>query len=151
MAGVVVAAGPDVRVAAEDAAGAVQGAPERVWPSSGAAWWALFVIILATFLNFFDQTVFGMLAQRIKVDFGLTDEQLGFLGGPATVIFFVFAGIPLARLADIYPRKFVLAGGMAATGLVMGLGGMAQGFAQFVGSRMFLGQAVRRMRLLPIR
>lgn len=139
MAGVVVAAGPDVRVAAEDAAGAVQGAPERVWPSSGAAWWALFVIILATFLNFFDQTVFGMLAQRIKVDFGLTDEQLGFLGGPATVIFFVFAGIPLARLADIYPRKFVLAGGMAATGLVMGLGGMAQGFAQFVGSRMFLG------------
>lgn len=139
MAGVVVAAGPDVRIAAEEASGAAQRARERVWPSSGAAWWALFVIILATFLNFFDQTVFGMLAQRIKVDFGLTDEQLGFLGGPATVIFFVFAGIPLARLADIYPRKFVLAGGMAATGLVMGLGGMAQGFAQFVGSRMFLG------------
>ncbi|MBA4353619.1 MAG: MFS transporter [Novosphingobium sp.] len=135
MAGVVVAASPELS-AETDAVGI---AAERVWPSSGAAWWALFVIILATFLNFFDQTVFGMLAQRIKVDFGLTDEQLGFLGGPATVIFFVFAGIPLARLADIYPRKFVLAGGMAATGLVMGLGGMAQGFAQFVGSRMFLG------------
>ncbi|MDT0507107.1 MFS transporter [Novosphingobium sp. MMS21-SN21R] len=131
MAGVVAAAGSGNEES--------QSAQERVWPSTGAAYWALFVIILATFLNFFDQTVFGMLAQRVKVDFGLTDEQLGFLGGPATVIFFVFAGIPMARLADIYPRKFVLAGGMAATGVVMALGGMAQGFAQFVGSRMFLG------------
>lgn len=139
MAGVVVAAGPDAEFGAEAVEGAENAAGGRVWPAGGAAWWALTVIIIATFLNFFDQTVFGMLAQRIKVDFGLTDEQLGFLGGPATVIFFVFAGIPLARLADIYPRKFVLAGGMAATGLVMGLGGMAQGFAQFVGSRMFLG------------
>ena len=114
-------------------------AGERQWPSARAAWFALFAIIFATFLNFFDQTVFGMLAQRIKVDFGLNDEQLGFLGGPASVIFFVFVGIPMARLADIYPRKLVLAGGMAATGLVMGLGGLAQGFGQFVGTRMFLG------------
>lgn len=112
---------------------------ERRWPSTASAYFALFAIIAATFLNFFDQTVFGMLAQRIKIDFGLTDEQLGFLGGPASVIFFVFVGIPLARLADIYPRKLVLAGGMAATGVIMGLGGIAQGFGQFIGSRMFLG------------
>lgn len=143
MAGVVIApevqATPQTRAEADGPGQANATAVERQWPSTGAAYWALFVIILATFLNFFDATVFGMLAQRIKVDFGLTDEQLGFLGGPATVIFFVFAGIPLARLADIYPRKFVLSGGMAATGLVMAFGGMAQGFAQFVGSRMFLG------------
>jgi MFS family permease len=115
------------------------GGAERRWPSTASAYFALFAIIAATFLNFFDQTVFGMLAQRIKIDFGLTDEQLGFLGGPASVIFFVFVGIPLARLADIYPRKLVLAGGMAATGVIMGLGGIAQGFGQFIGSRMFLG------------
>lgn len=122
-----------------DSVAGASASDERQWPSSRTAYWALFVIILATFLNFFDQTVFGMLAQRIKVDFGLTDEQLGFLGGPASIVFFVFVGIPLARLADLYPRKLVLAGGMAATGAVMGLGGIAQGFGQFVGSRMFLG------------
>lgn len=126
------------------AVAAVSGVPgteevERPWPPAGAAWYALIVIVLATFLNFFDQTVFGMLAQRIKVDFALSDEQLGFLGGPASVIFFVFFGIPMARLADIYPRRLVLAAGMAATGLVMGLGGLAQGFTQFIASRMFLG------------
>lgn len=109
------------------------------WPSAGAAYFALFAIILATFLNFFDQTVFGMLAQRIKADFQLTDEQLGFLGGPASIIFYVLVGIPLARLADIYPRKLVLAGGVVVTSSIMVLGGMAQSFRQFIGTRMFLG------------
>src|SRR4030088_1433813 len=62
------------------------------WPSRGAAYYALAIIILATLLNFFDAQVFGMMAQRIKVDFKLTDEQLGFLIGPANVIFYVLIG-----------------------------------------------------------
>lgn len=115
------------------------GDPGGVWPSSGASYYALFAIIFATFMTFFDQTVFGMLAQRIKTDFQLSDEALGFVGGPASIIFYVLVGIPMARLADIYPRKFVLAGGMVATSVVMMVGGLAQSFNQFITSRMFLG------------
>ncbi len=111
---------------------------EKVWPSSAAAHWALFVIVFATFLAFFDQVVFGMLAERIKHDFGLTDSQLGFLAGPASIICYFFVGIPLARLADIYPRKFVLAGGAAVVGLIISIGGLAQNLGQFVASRVFL-------------
>jgi MFS family permease len=110
----------------------------RRWPSTLAAYWALTVIILATFLTFFDQVVFGMLAQRIKSDFGLSDSQLGFLAGPASIICYLFVGIPLARLADIYPRKYVLAGGVTVIGLVTALGGIAQNYVQFVLSRVFL-------------
>lgn len=110
----------------------------RTWPSPLAAYWALTVIILATFLTFFDQVVFGMLAERIKADFGLSDSQLGFLAGPATIICYLFVGIPLARLADVYPRKYVLAGGVAAVGVITTLGGLAQGFGQFLTSRVFL-------------
>jgi MFS family permease len=110
----------------------------RRWPSSGAAYWALFVIVLATFLTFFEQVVFGMLAERIKHDFGLTDAQLGFLAGPASIICYLFVGIPLARLADIYPRKYVLGGGVAVIGVITSLGGLAQTFMQFVGTRVFL-------------
>lgn len=113
--------------------------PAGAWPSAGAAYYALFAIIFATFLTFFDQTVFGMLAQRIKQDFQLSDEALGFIGGPASIVFYVLVGIPLARLADTFPRKFVLAGGMLATSVVMMAGGLSQSFRQFVGSRMFLG------------
>jgi MFS family permease len=113
-------------------------APQKAWPSAPARYWALFVIIFATFVTFFDQVVFGMLAERIKTDFGLTDAQLGFLAGPASIICYLFVGIPLARLADIWPRKYVLSGGVAVVGLVTALGGIAQTFLQFVGTRVFL-------------
>ncbi len=110
----------------------------RAWPSPASAYWALFVIVLATFLTFFDAVTFGMLAERIKHDFGLTDSQLGFLAGPASIICYFFIGIPLARLADIYPRKYVLAAGAAIVGTIISLGGLAQNFGQFIMSRVFL-------------
>ena len=66
-----------------------------------AAYYGLAVIILATMLNFFDAQVFGIMGQRIKVDLHLSDEQLGFLIGPANVIFYVLVGIPMARLVDL--------------------------------------------------
>lgn len=112
--------------------------PAKAWPSSGAAYWALFVIVLATFMSFFDAVTFGMLAESIKKDFGLTDTQLGFLAGPATIVCYFFIGIPLGRLADIYPRKFVLSASAAITGLLIALSGVAQSFGQFVGTRVFL-------------
>jgi MFS family permease len=109
------------------------------WPSSPAAYYGLTVIIIATFLSFFDATVFGMLAERIKIDFGLTDEQLGILGGPASIIFYVFVGVPLARLVDLYPRRYILAISAAVTGGVTMLSGLAQNFYQFIAARMLLG------------
>src|SRR2546421_7152780 len=104
-----------------------------------AAYCGLAVIILATALNFLDAQVFGMLAQRIKIDLRLTDEQLGFLIGPANIIFYVLVGTPLAPLVDIYPRKYGLAGGITLTGGITALGGLAQNFAQLFCSRMLVG------------
>jgi MFS family permease len=122
----------------------IAAAPDPVtvgqpWPSRPAAYYALTVIILATMLNFFDAGVFGMMAQRIKIDFHLSDEQLGFLIGPANVVFYVLVGIPMARLVDIYPRKIVLACGIAAIGGITALGGLAQSFTQLFSSRMLVG------------
>lgn len=125
-----------------------QGAPgegpaalsaERQWPSERAGWYALFVIVLTMFLTFFDQTVFAMLAEKMRSSFNLSDTELGFLLGPASVVAFVFVGIPLSRLVDIYPRKYVLAGGIAVMGIITALGGLAQNFVQLIGTRLFVG------------
>ena len=129
---------PDERLDIGEDEGPSQTAGTRSWPSAASAYWTLAVIVLATFLTFFDQFVFGMLAERIKHDFGLNDAQLGFLAGPASIICYLFVGIPLARLADIAPRKYVLSGGVLVIGFVTMLGGLAQTFTQFVGSRIFL-------------
>lgn len=109
------------------------------WPSERLGFYALFCIIFATFLNFFDLAVFGMLAERMKKSFEISDTMLGFVQGPASVIAYVIVGIPLARLVDIFPRKYVLSGGIALIGTITALGGLAQSFGQFVSSRLFVG------------
>jgi MFS family permease len=97
------------------------------------------VIVLATMLNFFDGTVFAMMVERIKHDFSLTDEQLGWLMGPANIIFYVLIGIPMARLVDLYPRKLVLAGGLFLTSGFTAMGGLVQGFKGLFATRMLTG------------
>jgi MFS family permease len=114
-------------------------ASTQPWPSERAGYFALFAIVFATFLTFFDQTVIAMLAEKIRTSFELSDSQLGFVLGPASVIAFVFVGIPLARLVDIFPRKYVLSASIAVLGTITALGGLAQNFVQFVGTRLFVG------------
>jgi len=109
------------------------------WPSEAGGFFVLFCIIFATFLNFFDLAVFQMLAERMKRSFVISDSMLGFVQGPASVIAFVLLGVPLARLVDIFPRKYVLSAGIALIGTITALGGLAQNFGQFIGSRLFVG------------
>ncbi|OYW46168.1 MAG: MFS transporter [Sphingomonadales bacterium 32-68-7] len=128
-------------IAPTSPAGSAGPAPDsgQPWPSEKAGFYALFCIIFATFLNFFDLAIFNMLAERMKASFEISDTMLGFVQGPASVIAYVIVGIPLARLVDLYPRKFVLSGGIALIGTITALGGLAQSFGQFVGSRLFVG------------
>jgi MFS family permease len=58
-----------------------------------------------------------------------------------TVIAYVIVGIPLARLVDIFPRKYVLGISIAVLGSIMALGGLAQNFKQLLGTRLFVGAA----------
>ena len=122
-----------------DSHGSSSGARDMPWPSERAGFYALFCIIFATALNFFDLAIFGMLAERMKKSFEISDTMLGFVQGPASVIAYVIVGIPLARLVDLFPRKYVLSGGIALIGTITALGGLAQNFGQFVGSRLFVG------------
>jgi MFS family permease len=114
-------------------------AKDMPWPSPAAGAWALFAVIFATFITFLDQTAFGLLAEKMKTSFGITDWTLGLLLGPVTVVAYVIVGIPLARLVDIYARKWVLGIGIAALGTIMALGGVAQNLGQLIGTRLFVG------------
>jgi len=109
------------------------------WPSERAGFYILFCVVFATFLTFFDQTIFGMLAQRIKETYGISDAMLGFIQGPANILAFLFLGVPLARFVDIYPRKWVLGISIAVLGTVTALGGIAQNMGQFIMTRVFVG------------
>lgn len=112
---------------------------DQPWPAARTAWYALIILTLATMMNFFGAYVFPLMTQSVKHDFALTDIEIGLLLGPAGILFFIFIGIPLARLVDIYPRRIILGIGLVITSGCTILGGLVQNYAQMFGSRIFVG------------
>ncbi len=112
---------------------------EAGWPSTGAAYFALAVITFATFLNFFDAAAFNLLVEPIKQEFKLTNIQMGWLTGPANIVFYLLVMLPLSRMADIYPRKIVLAIGVFFIAMMNATGGIVTGFWTLFASRMMIG------------
>ena len=58
------------------------------------------MLVLVYTFNFIDRQIVGILAVPIKADLGLTDTQLGLMGGLAFALFYTLLGIPIALLAD---------------------------------------------------
>lgn len=69
-------------------------------------------------LNFIDRQIIGILAEPIKGDLGLSDGELGLMGGTAFALFYTFLAIPLAMLADRRDRSWIITAGLALWSLM---------------------------------
>jgi MFS family permease len=107
--------------------------------SSGYRAYVLFILVVVYTFNFIDRVIVGILAQPIKVDLGLTDTQLGWMGGPAFAVFYTFLGIPIARLADRTSRTWIMTGALALWSGFTALCGQAQSFWQLLAARAGVG------------
>ncbi|HSG91536.1 MAG TPA: MFS transporter [Pseudomonadales bacterium] len=96
--------------------------------SEGYKWYALGLMFVVYIFNFIDRQILGILAQPIKEDLGLSDTQMGFMGGIAFAIFYTCVGIPIARLADRGVRRNILATCLALWSGMTALCGFAAGF-----------------------
>jgi len=139
MASVANMAGVEPQGAASDDAVGNPETATQPWPRPAVAWYALFIFVLATMMNFLDRGVFSLMIESIKRDFQLTDIQLGLLLGPAGILFYLFVGVPLGRLVDIYPRNIILSIGLVITSGLTIVGGVVQNYVQLFVSRMFVG------------
>ncbi len=83
----------------------------------------LFCIYLSSHI---DRGILNILLPAIKAEFGASDTVLGLLAGPAFAISYVFAGIPLARLADRGSRINILALSVGLWSLMTMLSGAAR-------------------------
>jgi len=59
-------------------------------------------------LNFVDRQILTILAKPIADELQFSDTQLGLLTGPAFALFYTFAGIPIARWADVGVRRSII-------------------------------------------
>jgi predicted MFS family arabinose efflux permease len=97
------------------------------------------MLVVAYTLNFIDRQIIGILAEPIKVELGLTDAQLGWMGGTAFALFYTLLAIPIAMLADRKNRSLIITIGLTLWSLATALCGMAQNFWQLFVARMSVG------------
>ncbi len=88
----------------------------------------LAMLVIAYTLNFVDRQVIGILAAPIKLELGLSDTELGLMGGVAFALFYSVLGIPLAILADRTSRSGVIAASIAVWSAFTALCATASGF-----------------------
>jgi predicted MFS family arabinose efflux permease len=99
----------------------------------------LAVLILAYTFNFLDRQILGILAGSIKKDLGLTDSQLGLMGGLAFALFYTGLGVPIAALADRWSRTWIMTGALTLWSGFTAACGLAGGFWQLFLCRMGVG------------
>lgn len=95
--------------------------------------------MLVYLLNVLDRQILSILNERVKADLALSDAQMGFLFGTAFAVFHAVLGLPLARLADVWVRRSLIAAGLAFWSLMTALSGLATGFGQLAALRIAMG------------
>ena len=108
-------------------------------PVQSYRWYVLSVLVIVYILNFIDRQIMSILAVDIKADLGLTDSDMGFLGGAAFAVFYALFGIPLGRLADNWGRVKLLSLGLALWSVMTALSGFAKNQASLTFARMGVG------------
>jgi MFS family permease len=98
-------------------------------------YYVLAVLTIVYSFNFIDRQLLVILQESIKEEMGLSDSQLGLLSGFSFAIFYVFCGIPLAKLADSWVRRDILAISITVWSGMTALSGFAQNFIHLLFAR----------------
>src|SRR4051794_14885842 len=84
----------------------------------GSRWWGLGLLMVVGLVNYMDRLSLSILQVPIKRELMLSDGQMGAVTGLAFSLVYTLLAAPLARVADRYPRRLVLAGCLAVWSLM---------------------------------
>ena len=101
--------------------------------------YVLFILVVVYTFNFIDRQIIGILAVPIKADLGLTDTQLGLMGGLAFALFYTGLGIPVAMLADRFSRTWIMTAALTIWSAMTAASGLATNFTQLFMARLGVG------------
>ncbi|HWA61821.1 MAG TPA: MFS transporter, partial [Caulobacteraceae bacterium] len=101
--------------------------------------YVLAVLFIVYTFNFIDRTVLTIVQEPIRHEFGLSDTQLGLLGGPTFAFFYTFLGIPIARFAERRNRMTILSVCLALWSGMTALCGAASSFTMLLLARVGVG------------
>ncbi|MNF43410.1 Hexuronate transporter [compost metagenome] len=102
------------------------------------AWRILFLLFLANLFNFFDRTIPAIIIEPIRMEWHLSDFQLGIIGTAFTIVY-ALAGLPLGRMADTGSRSRLMGWGLAVWSGLTAVNGLVGSFWTFLLVRMGVG------------
>lgn len=108
-------------------------------PSRSNPWLVLGILLTIYIFNFADRYLLTGLVGPIKAEFGVGDNLMGLLMGPAFVVFYVLLGVPFARLADRSSRVRIIAAGCVMWSLATAATGLATGPVTLALARLAVG------------
>ncbi|GAB3273363.1 spinster family MFS transporter [Parahaliea aestuarii] len=103
------------------------------------AWYVVAVLTFAYTVAFIDRQIISLLVEPIKADLQISDSQFSWLAGFAFALFYSFMGVPIARLADRYNRKYLICAGVFLWSLLTAMCGLSRTYAQLFLMRMGVG------------
>ena len=118
---------------------AAADAANNPYASTKAAYYALGILTLVYSINFIDRQLLSILQESIKADLMLSDVQLGLLTGFAFAVFYTFAGLPIASLADRSNRRNIVAISLTIWSGMTAISGLAQNYWQLLAARVGVG------------
>jgi len=75
------------------------------YPSAWRAWATVALLSVLFIVSFVDRFVLALLIEPLKADLKISDTQIGLLIGTVFAMIYVFLGVPLARVADVWNRR----------------------------------------------
>lgn len=101
--------------------------------------YTLALLMLVYTFSVLDRFILGILLPQIKQEMDLNDAVLGLLTGAAFAVFYATLGLPIARLAERYSRKLIIALSLALFSVMTAFCGLAGGFWSLFIARIGVG------------
>jgi MFS family permease len=102
------------------------------YPQPKKAWYVVGILLVCYIFSFIDRQIIGYLVEPLERDFGVNDQQVGYLSGIAFAFLYTFLGIPIARASDRFSRRNIIAFGVFLWSLAATYCGLAKpGFNWF--------------------
>lgn len=109
------------------------------YPPTAYSWYVVSVLTLTYTVSFIDRQIMALMIEPIRHDLNISDTQVSLLIGLAFAVFYTLLGVPIARLADRYSRRGIIAAGIAVWCLMTATCGLARSYGQLFLARVGVG------------
>jgi MFS family permease len=129
------------RTTSISAASPLMGPAEPQAAGVAYKWYLLGVLVLIYIMGTVDRAVLSVIAEPLKLQFHLSDKQLGALTGTAYSVTYALAVMPMGWLIDRVDRRALLSITVAIWSVLTAACAMSSSFIALVAARMGVGAA----------